>query len=137
MAGDWLKVLKTTIDKPEIALIAEAMNCTQETAFGWWFRLYSYLDDATADGFLVGMTLKRLGLLARVPEAVCLALSGPGGWLHENVEEKGKKKPGVMVSNWERHNGKSAKKRVLDSRRSNEYYARKKDKKTPPKLYGA
>lgn len=134
MAQDWIKVCKETIDKPEIALLSEAIGATIEEAFGWWFRLYCWLDANSADGKLRGMTLKRLALLARVPESVTIGLASDSvRWLIAG-ESKADHSPSVTVANWERHNGKSAKQRAQTARRVEVFRDRKKAKPRPKQL---
>ena len=133
MGLDWLKVCKDTIDKQEIGILAETMRVGQEEAFGWWFRLYCYADAHTANGFMPGMTLHRLSLLARVPLAVCLGLAA------DNVRGLivTDDPPGVTFQDYQRHNGKSAKKRSLDAIRAQSYRDRQKTKQKPPRLLGS
>ena len=109
MAGDWMKVDKTTSRKLEIRGIARICGVSRHEAFGAWFDLMCWFDSETADGHLKDLTpedcdetggLKGLGrALAEV------------GWLEFLPDG------GAIVMNWDRHNGSSAKKRALTNRR--------------------
>ena len=123
----WVKIEKTTIDKPEISLLAERLGIKNEAAFGLWFRVLAYADSHTADGFLPNMTLDRLAASSHVPPEVCRALALPEiGWLFESGGEH----LGVMFRNWERHNGACAKARALDARRQAKHRSRKSASRT-------
>lgn len=121
MAQDWIKVCKETIDKPEIEHISSMMDCSHEEAFGYWFRLYSYADTATADGFIPYVNLRGLARSAHVPEKVCEALASPlVGWIIVTTGDNA----GVKFTNWDRHNGESAKKRAMTCNRMQKYRAK-------------
>jgi hypothetical protein len=109
-SGHWIKILKGTPNKPAMAEIRRWCECTKAEAFLAFFELYSYFDDVTADGFIPFFRKEdadeRGGLsdLGNALEAI--------GWITFHPE-------GARVIDWEKHNGKSAKKRLLDSERQN------------------
>ncbi len=106
----WIKVMKGTPNKPVMAEIRRWCGCTKAEAFLAFFELYSYFDGVTADGFIPFFRKEdadeRGGLagLGGAMEAV--------GWMTFHSD-------GARVIGWEKHNGKSAKKRLLDSERQN------------------
>lgn len=108
MAGDWIKVEKHTPNKPELRYVARTCGCTQAEAFLAWFKLWSYLDDQTDDGyvrFLSASDADEIGTLCGLGAALADV-----GWL---VFDAG----GVQVVHWERHNGRSAKRRASETER--------------------
>lgn len=104
----WIKVEITTPDKPEIVAAARICGTTEEAAFTAFFRLWVYFDSHTATGFLPGITIddldKRAGLkgFGRAMEQV--------GWIVQDAR-------GISITNWNRHNGDSAKSRALNQKR--------------------
>jgi hypothetical protein len=108
----WIKVMKGTPNKPAMAEIRRWCNCTKAEAFLAFFELYCYFDDVTADGFIPFFrkedAVERGGLpgLGDALEAV--------GWMTFHPD-------GARVIGWEKHNGKSAKARLLNSERQNRF----------------
>lgn len=118
MASDWIKVCKETIDKPEISILADGLGMSREEAFGWWFRLYAWADSQTADGYVKNRNLRQVADMAHVPAEVCQILASREiGWLMEYQSENHPEERGVVFVNFDRHNGKSAKKRATTAKR--------------------
>ena len=109
---DWIKIEKATIDKPEIRHVARICGVTPGEAFAACFRLWAWMDEATADGTMPMTTAEDLDEVARL-QGIAQALA-QAGWLELH------KPAGVTVMNWERHNGASAKRRALDAKRKQE-----------------
>ena len=108
MAGDWLKVEKATPDKSEIRHIARQCSVGVAEAFASWFRLWCYFDSETSTGelqFLTPHDCDDIGRLKGLGDALqsCRWLEFDAG--------------GARVLNWDRHNGKSAKRRATETRR--------------------
>lgn len=126
MSSNWILVCKDTPNKPEILLLAKHLRIPKEAAFALWFKLYAWADGQTADGWFPHMTLRDIAEAAEVTESVCRALASPDiHWLMEC----GGDNPGVLIRNWDYHNGKSAKNRQQSCRRM-----QKKRAKDAPKL---
>ena len=104
----WLKVEENTPAKPEIKKIATDCGVSNEVAFARWFRLWSYLDRTTADGFVPFLTAQGCDEEAGLP-GIGKSLESVG-WVEFSRQ-------GALVVNWDRHNGKSAKERALTARR--------------------
>jgi hypothetical protein len=105
---EWIKVCKNTPDKPEISHAARACGVTVNDAFAAWFRLWAWLDGATADGSLPLTTAADLDKVAGLP-GIAQAFA-EAGWLEIHQPA------GVTVMNWDRHNGSSAKRRAMDAK---------------------
>ena len=105
----WIKVDVSILSKPAIRAAARDCACTIGDAFAAWFRLYSWLDEQTADGVMytdrdeIDTVSRLLGFAASLERSGWLAFSGDT----------------VIVSNWESHNGQNAKRRALDAKRKN------------------
>jgi DNA replication protein DnaT len=104
----WIKVETHTPDKVEIRQMARLCHCTKSEAFLAFFRVLVWLDEETDDGQVEFFTPKDADDIA--------GLSGFGAALQE-VRWITFGPTGAVVSNWERHNGQSAKRRCLDAER--------------------
>ena len=121
MADEWIKVEKTTPDKIEMRQIARACAVSLGVAFAAWFRLWCYLDSHTADGEVKNLTPADCDDVARLPGiGNALSVDGGCGWIVFHAT-------GASIVNWDRHNGKSAKKRAMTNRR----VSRWRDKEVP------
>lgn len=109
---DWIKVCKNTPDKPAIRHAARVCGVSADVAFTAWFRLWTWFDSATADGVMPLTTVDDLDDVARVPGIA--AAFAEAGWLELHQPS------GVTVMGWDKHNGKSAKKRAIDAARKRE-----------------
>ncbi len=104
----WIKIETHTPDKTELRHIAKRCGCTKAEAFLAFFRVFVWLDEETEDGrvdFFTAEDADEIGRLKGLGEAlqeVRWILFGPTG---------------AVVSNWDRHNGQSAKRRCLDAER--------------------
>ena len=105
----WIKVETHTPDKAEVRHIARLCHCTKAEAFLAFFRVYVWLDEESDDGhvdFFTPADADEIG-----------GLTGLGAALAE-VRWLTFGPTGAVVANWDRHNGKSAKKRCLEAERS-------------------
>jgi hypothetical protein len=115
VAGEWIKVETTTFNKPEILRMAGALNLSRNLVFGNWICLWIWFDQHTSDGNAKGVTTNLLDSVLGV-EGFCKA-AHEVGWL-EPYEG------GVRLPKFSRHNGKTAKKRILTARRVAAYKKR-------------
>lgn len=110
MAGDWMKVEKSTPDKPEIFAIADIHSIDPDAVFGKCFRVWSWFDDHTTNGKANGVSVSKT-LVDRLVGVAGFADSMVSvGWLCADGV-------GVSANNFERHNGKTAKTRALTANR--------------------
>jgi len=105
--SNWIAVQKHTPRKPMIRHIARHCKCSRGDAFLAWFLLWSFFDEQTADGFIPFYTKDDADEEAGL-DGIGEALDGK--WLIFD-------KTGCMIVKWDRHNGKSAKRRALDAER--------------------
>lgn len=109
MAGDWIKVEKLTPDKPEMAILARKLGVSMGEAFMNWFRVYAWADGVTCPGFVPNLSPADVDALSRARPGTCQALcSVEIAWMQLRSD-------GVAFNNWDRHNGKSAKARALET----------------------
>jgi hypothetical protein len=114
----WIKVEFATPDKPEISLMAEALNLDQDEVLGKLIRFWMWADQQSIDGDALIVTqalIDRVTLCEGFTEELIKV-----GWLKA-------KKVGFAIPNFERHNGESAKRRALTAKRNESYRARKSD----------
>lgn len=116
MAGDWIKIEHVTPDKPEIDVIAELTETNPDQVVGILIRLWIWADQQTLSGNAVSVTKKSIDRRAGVTNFSDAMIDA--GWL---VEVDG----GMLFTNFERHNSKTAKQRALTSKRVNEHRAKK------------
>jgi hypothetical protein len=108
----WIKIETHTPDKAEMRQIARLCHCTKADAFLAFFRVFVWLDEQTEDGQVEFFTPADADEISGLP--------GLGVAL-ETVRWITFSPAGAMVSNWDRHNGQSAKKRCLASERIKRY----------------
>jgi len=123
MAGDFIRWEKGLTRKPEVLQVAAKLGLSAVTAAGHMMLLWEWADDATTDGYIPGATPQLTDAIAGFPgisEAMGATLPRP--WLEFFAE-------GVRFPNYERHNGRCAKKRISDAERLRAW--RKKQKGAP------
>lgn len=111
MSQDWLKVEKCTADKPEIVMIARLLKIDQAVAFEKCFRVWTYFDTNTTDGFLPILDADWLDDHVKIKGFANAMADARVGWLL--IEEGG----GLRLPNFSRHNGETAKQRALSGKR--------------------
>ena len=109
MAGDWIKLEKATVDKPEVAILAKSLGVSHGDAFLSFVRVFIWADTNVSTGVVPHLSLSDVDTLSRALPGTCAALAAPAiGWLSE-------RDGAVCFSKWDRHNGSSAKQRALDT----------------------
>ena len=122
----WIKLCKDTPAKMELSEVADMTGRSDDEVLGIFVRLLIWLDGQTADGRLSRISLERMSKSANVPIDFLQAMtSDVVRWLtvlppHEENWW------GIIVSNYERHNGQSAKKRTLTAKRQARFRATRK-----------
>ena len=102
----WLKVDVDIMSKQAIRAVARDCGCDVANAFAAWFRLYSWLDEQTADGTLP-TDRAELDAVARLP-GIADSFER-SGWLSFDGNT-------CTVTNWGEHNGQCAKRRAEKAR---------------------
>lgn len=109
MADFWIKIEKGTPDKPEILELAGALGIPDpDTVTGKMIRVWAWFDSNSANGHAPSVTnvlLDRLTGVAGFTDALVTV-----GWLDKTAD-------GFLIPNFDRHLGKNAKKRALDTER--------------------
>ena len=108
----WIKIETHTPDKAEIRHLARLCHCSKAEAFLAFFRVFVWLDEQTEDGHVDFFTAADADDIGGLP--------GLGNAL-EAVRWIMFSQTGAVVSNWDRHNGESAKKRCLAAERIKRY----------------
>lgn len=104
----WIKLEKSTVDKPEVHQIATGLNLDPDLVMGKLVRLWVWVDGVSSDGRVSGASVELLDRIA--------FQSGFGemlvrcGWLEEVAD-------GLFFPNFDRHMSKSAKRRALTAER--------------------
>lgn len=108
MAGDWIKMRSNLWDDPRIGRIVDETNSKEATIIGALYWLWASADQHTETGVMPGLSLKGIDRKTGVKgfaQALCDI-----GWLEDRPE-------GVIITNFEEHNGASAKKRTQTAKR--------------------
>ena len=115
MAGDWIKMQIGLDHSPEVIRLATALEIPETQVVGSLFKLWSWADQHTEDGNACGVTYFWIDRYISI-DGFALALADVG-WLSESDD-------GLLIPNFERHNGKSAKHRAKTNRRVSEHRKR-------------
>ena len=104
----WIKIDHVTPDKPEVALIAARLKIDPDAVVGKLLRLWIWADQNSLDGNAVSVTDSFLDRITH--RKGFAAAMRAAGWLDG-------KNGGVILPNFERHNGQTAKGRATTNRR--------------------
>ena len=116
MAGDWLKVETSTWEKPEVWQMSQDLDLDLDAVVGKLLRIWSWFDQQTINGNAPSVTVSFLDSRVGVT-GFCDAMKVVG-WMREKGGQ-------VILPNFDRHNGQTAKDRALTAKRQQSYRARK------------
>lgn len=108
MAGDWIKFELTTLDKPEVCQIADLADIDPDAVVGKLMRVWGWFDQQTENGNAPSVSKKLLDRLVGVT-GFCEHMKSVA-WM---IELDGV----ISLPHFERHNGKTAKNRLLTAKR--------------------
>jgi len=108
MAGDWIKIEFCLPRKPEVWHLVALLNLDTATVVGKLFQFWCWFNEHTEDGNAPSVTVPLLDEHVGVT-GFCNAMIEVG-WL---VQEDSM----ITLPNFDRHNGKTAKKRALTNQR--------------------
>ena len=107
MHEEWIKYEKITLEKPEVYEMAEILKLDNHGVVGRLLVVWSWFDDYTEDGTAKEVMIKMLD--AKTCKGFCHAMNRVG-WLRIAGGE-------ISITNYDKHNGASAKKRANDRKR--------------------
>lgn len=108
MAGDWIKFELTTLDKPEVCQIADLADIDPDAVVGKLMRVWGWFDQQTENGNAPSVSKKLLDRLVGVI-GFCEHMKSVD-WM---IESEGV----ISLPHFDRHNGKTAKNRLLTAKR--------------------
>ena len=108
MAGDWIKFELTTLDKPEVCQIADLADIDPDAVVGKLMRVWGWFDQKTENGNAPSVSKKLLDRLVGVI-GFCEHMKSVA-WM---IEIDGV----ISLPHFDRHNGKTAKNRLLTAKR--------------------
>ena len=111
MAGDWIKFRSCLIRHPKVVRISSALKADKFRTIGGLMSVWCLFDEQTEDGFLDSYTMDFLDSEIGFPGLASAMKSV--GWLEESAE-------GLLLPEFEKHNGQSAKRRAQDADRKRE-----------------
>lgn len=104
MADFWIKVEKSTPDKPEIFEMAEILDIDPDAVLGKLIRVWSWMDSNSEDGHIKSVTPVLINRLAG--HTLFADAMRTVNWMADDC-----------IPNFDRHLGESAKKRAKDAER--------------------
>ena len=108
MAGDWIKFELTTLDNPEVCQIADLADIDPDAVVGKLMRVWGWFDQQTENGNAPSVSKKLLDRLVGVI-GFCEHMKSVA-WM---IEIDGV----ISLPHFDRHNGKTAKNRLLTAKR--------------------
>ena len=112
MAGDWIKVNRSVGRSPQIVRIASALKADICFAIGGVVSVWWLFDEQTEDGILVGYSADMLDKIVQCP-GITTAMASVG-WM---IIDKDDSIETLIIPEFEKHMGKSARRRMQDSQR--------------------
>lgn len=109
--ADWIKVEITSSQKIEVLTMADILDIDEHMVFGKLVILWCWADANTVDGHADNVTKRMIDRVVSHKGFADSMIDSRVGWLKE--DDNG----GVFFPNFDRHNGKGAKKRATDARR--------------------
>lgn len=109
MAGPWIKMEYATIKKVEITKIASKLGVSRREAFAMCFEFWCWCDAELVNGHIVGVGLDELDETVGLKKGFAAAMCHAKWLIHE--------KDRIIVVNFVRHLGKSAKTRANAAKR--------------------
>lgn len=107
MAGEWIKMRRELLTSPKVVRIMSALNADRFQTIGGLFAVWCLFDEHTEDGKLVGYTTDLLDKIVGFP-GISAAMVDVG-WIA--ILNNGQ---GLHATNFEEHNGRSAKRRAQE-----------------------
>lgn len=108
MAGDWIKMRVDLLDDPAVFKLAEILNVDELHVVGSLFCFWSWADKHAVDGNVDGAATRMVDKVSMTPGFSDALVAV--GWL--KIDEKG-----IEIPHFKRHNGASAKERILKNAR--------------------
>ena len=105
MAGDWIKIQHVTPDKPEVWQMAASLGIDADAVVGKLVRVWVWADQQSVDGTCHAASVTKALLDRMVSVAGFCDCMIEAGWMLESDD-------GITFTNFDRHNGTSAKKRA-------------------------
>jgi hypothetical protein len=113
--ADWIKVETTSSQKIEVLTIADLLDIDEHAVFGKLVILWCWADANTIDGNAINVTKRMIDRITCVTGFADAMLHDTVRWLTEDGNGT------LSFSNFDRHNGKGAKKRANTARRVNSH----------------
>ena len=109
--ADWIKVEVNSFQKIEVLTMADILDMSDHEVFGKLVVLWCWADANTIDGNALGVTKKMINRVVCNDKFADAMLDERVKWLKE--DENGN----ISFPNFDRHNGRGAKKRASNAKR--------------------
>jgi hypothetical protein len=117
MAGDWIPACKGLTRKREVVVIAAATGRSRHEVAGLLLDFWEWADGESVDGSIPGVSLSQLTSIIGADLVFWNSVVATG-WLETHDSE------GLIVPNFDRWLGNSAKSRLVETRRKQAYRSR-------------
>lgn len=114
MSTNWIKIEHWTPDKPEIFEMADTLGIDADSVLGKLIRIWIWADSQTQNGNAPRVTFSLLDRVASVAGFAQAMFNV--GWIAKNES-------GISFSNFDRHNGETAKTRANSAKRTAKHRA--------------
>lgn len=115
MAGEWIKFESSTLEKPEVWAISQSLNIDPDAVIGKLLHVWIWFDQHTEEGNAPSVTKMLLDRKVGVIGFCDAVISA--GWMIEIEDEANPAATIIQLPNFDRHNGKTAKKRASTAKR--------------------
>lgn len=105
---DWIKWVKGLSRRREVLVLARKLGISRREAACACMEVWEWADSETHDGHIQGATRDDIDLMLGLPGFAAAFESQEVGWARFNER-------GITFLRWERNNGESAKKRLVES----------------------
>lgn len=112
----WIHWEKGLVKKPEVIRIARALKCTPQHAAACCMQVWEWIEDNTTTGIIDGLAPADVSVVVGI-QGIAEAMEDVGWMLREDN--------GIVIPNFDRHNGEPAKRRAEKARRMRVYRAEK------------
>jgi len=105
----WIKVQTNLHEQREVKIVARELNIPPTHAMGLIVRFWAWADSNTTDGCILG--IRRSDVDDVVSHVGFTAAMVVAGWIESQPDVD----DGIIIPNYSRHNGQSAKDRALSA----------------------
>ena len=108
MAGDWIKMRSNLWDDPRVGALVDLTESSEAAVIGGLYWLWATADQHSEDGCMPKLSMRQIDRKTGIPGFAAALVQIE--WLTDDPQ-------GVVILNFQEHNGATAKKRLLTAKR--------------------